>query len=207
MTDSELIKDFLGGNPVAYTQLVERYETKVFRMVMGLIGDYHDSQEIAQDIFVKLYFKLAGFKGTAAFSTWLYTVVQNTVKNYRMKKQLKQWVSLDWLFETIHFDVPSEALPAENKVETQETITLLNRALDQVPFHFRQILILREVNELSYEEIATVLNCSLGTVKSRLSRAKEKLSELFKTLEKGDAYVTHGNLAAGLPKPQNATAI
>lgn len=178
--DETLITDFLNGNEKAYEHLIDKYKGPVFRMVMGFLGNYHDTEECAQDIFVKLYFQLKNFKRKSAFSTWLYTIVQNAAKNYRLKRSLKQAISLEWLNEIGQVDFPSKEISQEIKAEKQESIFELNQVLDKLSFKLRQILILREINELSYEEIATILDCSLGTVKSRISRAKDKLQELYR---------------------------
>ena len=184
VSDDTLIDLFLEGNEEAFEELIDKYQGHVFRMSMGILGDYHDAQECAQDIFVKLYFQLNNFKRKSAFSTWLYTIVQNSAKNYRLKKNLKHMLSLDWLGEIGKDNIPSKEASHEEKSDTEETVSILNQALEKLSFKLRQVLILREMNDLSYEEIAHILNCSLGTVKSRISRAKEKLSVLV--IQKGE---------------------
>ncbi len=180
-SDMELIDAFLDGNLVAYDLLIDRYKDKIFRMILSLVGDAHDAEELAQDIFVIIFTKLQTFKRTAMFSTWLYAIVQNRVNNYRIRKKIRQSLSLDWLMEESGFDPSDQKESFDASLEDKERIMLLNKSLDKLPFKWRQVLILRELNDLSYEEVAAVLKCSIGTVKSRLFRAKEKLKAIIES--------------------------
>ncbi len=167
------------NEPLTFENVIDQYQTQVFRTVLGMIGNYHDAEDLSQDIFVKLYRKLDSFKGHSSFKTWLYVIVHNTVKNYLLKNKLRRMISLDWLTDETDFEIPSDALSAQEETETKETIQELNCALQKIPFQHRHVLVLREINELAYDEIATILNCSIGTVKSRLSRAKENLRRSY----------------------------
>ena len=188
VSDDALISSFLTGDVGAFEELVDKYHKPVFRMVMGLVGNESDAEELTQDIFVKIFFRLGGFKREAAFSTWLYTIVQNSVKTFRTKKRLSTVFSLDWMTDHDRFEIPDFSRSTHEKLEGKEMLEILNRALQKLSFKLRQILILKEVNELSYEEMAQILDCSIGTVKSRLSRAKEKLREIFPSLLEKESH-------------------
>jgi RNA polymerase sigma-70 factor (ECF subfamily) len=182
ISDITIIEAFLGGDEAAFDSLIDRYKHKVHRMILGLVGDIYDAEELTQDVFVIVFSKLHTFKKNAAFSTWLYTVVQNKVKNYWIRKKIRQTLSLDWLMETTGFDLVGDTEKStEATMEEKERIAAVTKGLDSLPLKWRQVLTLRELNEMSYDDIAGVLKCSVGTVKSRLFRAKEKLKAVLET--------------------------
>lgn len=179
ISDESLVVAFAGGDQAAFETLIERYKGRIFRTVWALTGNYHDAEELTQDIFVTLFTKLTEFRGQSAFSTWLYTVTHNRVKNHKVRQHLRRALSLEWLSAKGQAEFADPDPLPHQTAEAREELVLLERSLAQLSFKLRQILVLRDYNDLSYEQMAKVLGCSIGTVKSRLARAKEKLAEIY----------------------------
>jgi len=178
--EKDLIQRIAKGEQDAFIALMDQYQNFVFRMILGLVGDVDDAEELTQDVFVKVFFKIKQFKQESSFKTWLYVIVKNTVRNYRIKQKIWQTVTLNWE----HIETLADHRESlEEGQEKKEHLSEINQAMATLPFKVRHILVLREVNALSYLEIAAVLKCSVGTVKSQLSRAKVKLAAAYDKLQ------------------------
>jgi RNA polymerase sigma-70 factor (ECF subfamily) len=180
--DALLIKAFQRGDKRAFDQLVIRHKDRIFNLCYRFIGDYEEANDSAQEAFVKAYGSLKTFRLESAFSTWLYRIAVNTCKNklgsssYRAKRK------------TVSLDNPGSnevgALPMEiqngtpsplARMEEKERRRLVQTALDALPAEFKMVVALRDIEGLSYEEIAQVTGLNLGTVKSRIARARTDL--------------------------------
>ena len=178
LTDGILIEMSKQGNLEAFDLLVRRYESKIYNMAYRFMGNYADAGDLAQETFIRLYKSLPTFRGESAFLTWLYRICANACRDElrRQKRQQKiSWEEISCGAETAAM-CSDEPLP-EEIFERQELKVSVQFCLDSLSEEHRLILILREIQELSYDEIARVLDCTIGTVKSRLSRARLALKE------------------------------
>ena len=174
-SDSEIISLVLKGDHNAYALLVERYKSYVFTLTLRFTKNREDAEEISQDIFVKAYRSLADFKGTAKFSTWLYTIVNTTCITFLRKKRLEV-KSLDdeRTFEVA--DNQDSGLRA-NQVEQKSRLNMVNQAIALLSPDDAEIITLFYKNEQSLEEISQILGVEANTAKVRLHRARTRLKE------------------------------
>jgi RNA polymerase sigma factor RpoE len=185
-TDLELVRRAQSGDQAAFAMLVAKYQQRVARLLYSMMLDHNEIEDVTQETFIKAYRSLPSFRGDSAFYTWLYRVAINAGKNFRIKqirRRVKRTVSSE--------DIPEEAMEAERlrDHQTPELILLskqigmtVDKAMDALPPDLRIALTLREIEGLSYEEIATVMDCPLGTVRSRIFRAREAVAEKLKPL-------------------------
>jgi len=181
--DLSLIEAFKAGDEAAFTQLVKKYQQQVFNLLFHYAGRKEDIEDLAQEVFIKVYTHLATFETRAAFRTWLYRIAINVSIDHARKRKLRQMLSLDglteWARERVAFknaQMPSPQIAAEqNDLEKY-----VQRGLEQLPEDFRKALVLRDMEGLEYDEIAKITGWSLGTVKSRLFRGRQRLREFLK---------------------------
>jgi RNA polymerase sigma-70 factor (ECF subfamily) len=175
LNDSEIISKVLSGDQQAYAELVTRYQNYVFTLAFRFTKNREDAEEVSQDIFVKAYRALADFKGNSKFSTWLYTIVNNTCITFLRKKKL-QTHSLDkeGVFEVA--DSQDSGLRA-NQVEQKSKIAMVNNAIKMLGADDAEIITLFYKSEQSLEEIAQILGLETNTAKVRLHRARTRLKE------------------------------
>jgi RNA polymerase sigma-70 factor (ECF subfamily) len=178
-TDAELVAAVLGGEQEAYSELLERHQHRVFRILLRLCGNTYDAEELAQEVFFKTYFALPSYRPEHRFSSWLYKIATNHAFSFLRTRNRE--VSLEFEGadqegapslepeDTRRHDRPESALERSDRAE------LLWRAVASLPADFRDIVLMRHVEELSYKEICEATGLSMGTVKSRLARAKQKL--------------------------------
>jgi len=185
-----LIKLAKEGDKLAFSKLIRKYQNVVFNLLYRLIPDEFDINDIAQDIWIKVYQSISNFKGNSSFKTWLNKIAINTYYDKLRKKGYIEEVSIDEEDEDGNkiFDVPDSSLIPEDIVLDNEWQNFLEDKIKKLPEKYKVMIIMREVQNLSYEEISNVMNMSVGTVKSRLARAREKLisdlAEYFKELKK-----------------------
>ncbi len=175
------------GHAKAFSELVRRHHMRIFHTAYGMVGNREDADDLAQLAFIKAFQSLHRFKGQSLFSTWLYRISINCCLDWIKSQQRKYDVKMDdeWWFR----QADDEALFAGTKrtdymVEQGELRDVLAHAMSQMPPIFRSVLVLRELNGLSYQEIAIVEGCSVGTVKSRLFRARAQLRKLLRPFYK-----------------------
>jgi RNA polymerase sigma-70 factor, ECF subfamily len=184
VTDSELVRRFKNGDKSAFTALVDRYKDRVFTLCLRWMGDPHAAEDVAQDVFIALYRSLATFRGDSQLSTWVYRVVINHCKNRKMYRRRRQYDQHEPLEGDGEEDSPKRQLAdsgpgADASLRSAQAERLLDEAMGNLDEEQRQILILREVQDLSYEEIAELLALPRGTVKSRLHRARLELAAVL----------------------------
>ena len=172
-----LIERVKKGDPSAFEAILIRHEDRIYNLCRYMLRDPRDAQDAAQDVFLKAYRGLKGFKPDASLYTWLYRIAVNTCLDYQRKSRRKAFRS-----EPLTEDLPSEAPLPEQLYESAEIHHLLQLALQKLPEKLRAAIVLREIEGLSYEEIAEVLHTPVGTVKSRISRAREQLWHLLKKM-------------------------
>jgi len=187
--DLELVGDFKNGSEEAFNQLIGRYASKMFQTAYGLIGSKEDAEEVVQDAFVRIYKHLNQFRGDSSFSTWVYRIVVNLSRNkYQWNKRrgsdLTFSISGDYGDDDggrkEDFNLPDTKLGPLKILEEADEEKRIIDIMAGLPDKLREVLILRHMKDLSYEEIASLLDCNLGTVKSRIARAREAMIELMK---------------------------
>jgi len=183
--DRMLVDRFKDGDSAAFDQLVKRYWDRIYAMVNQLLRNPQDAEEVTQDAFIRAHRGLGSFRGESAFSTWLYQIATNLARNrywYWWRRKRDKSVSFDAPIgpdneSTIAELIPAEQETPEDATVTQEFVNRVAACMEMLNEKHREILILRNVQNLSYEEIAEILGISIGTVKSRIARARESLRE------------------------------
>jgi RNA polymerase sigma-70 factor (ECF subfamily) len=175
INDSDVTERFKKGDPSAFEALVHKYQDRVYNVCRYMLQDPQNAQDAAQDVFLKAYRGLKDFRPGSSLYTWIYRITVTTCLDYRRKSR-RELLRNEPLTETLPSDQPlSESLYA-----SKEMTQALQFALQKLPEKLRASIVLREIEDLSYEEIAEVLHTSAGTVKSRISRARERLRSLLK---------------------------
>jgi RNA polymerase sigma-70 factor (ECF subfamily) len=174
--DDAVVRAVLAGDVDAFEILVNRYKEKVYNLIWGMVRDPGHAEDLVQDVFIKAFRKLADFEQKSRFYTWVYRIAVNRTLDFLKGKDRARASSLEELPQVEPTAAPAETDPAGPLLE-REFVEQMERALAGIPLKFREILVLREVQGLSYEEIAEVLGCSKGTVESRLFRARARLKE------------------------------
>ena len=180
-TDEELIARFQKGDENAYTELVKRYRDRLMTFVYRFVSDMEQAEDIVQDALVKVYTHKHYYKEVAKFSTWVYTIAGNLAKTELRKRKRRQTSSLSTLgLDDKDYDLPSVELETGEHIQGEYTEKKIQEAIQLLPLHFRTVIILRDIQELSYEEISNIVSVPLGTVKSRINRARLQLQEALK---------------------------
>ncbi|MBI2347253.1 MAG: sigma-70 family RNA polymerase sigma factor [Deltaproteobacteria bacterium] len=168
--DKELVQRIQNGDRPAFNQLVLKYRNRVMGIAARMLGDRGEAEELAQDVFVKVYRALGDFQGAALFSTWLFRVTVNSCLNHRRKRRAEVRI-LDGAGDAA-LAVADPSSNPHQLLEQKELRIALEKSIQSLPEEQRIVLILRDVEGLSYEEIADSLELELGTVRSRLHRAR-----------------------------------
>ncbi len=180
-TDEELIARFQKGDENAYTELVNRYRNRLMTFVYRFVNDFEQAEDIVQDALVKVYTHKHYYKEVAKFSTWVYTIAGNLAKTELRKRKRRQTSSLSTLgLDNKDYELPSVELETGEYIQGEYTEKKIQEAIKSLPLHFRTVIILRDIQELSYEEISNIVSVPLGTVKSRINRARLQLQEALK---------------------------
>jgi RNA polymerase sigma-70 factor (ECF subfamily) len=188
--DEDLVLRVQQGDKTAFDLLVIKYQHKIIQLVNRYVKDPSEAQDVAQEAFIKAYRALGSFRGDSAFYTWLYRIAINTAKNYLVSRSRR---SSDYEVDVQDAEAIENA-PQLQGMETperlllnQEIIDTIETAIDKLPDEMRTAIMLREFDGMSYEEIAEAMDCPVGTVRSRLFRAREAIdNKLNPLLEHGD---------------------
>jgi RNA polymerase sigma-70 factor (ECF subfamily) len=183
--DQQLVERVQRGDKRAFDLLVLKYQHKILSLVTRFVRDPHEAQDVAQEAFIKAYRALPNFRGESAFYTWLYRIAINTAKNQLASRNRKPR-EVDGSFEDIEFYEGEHALKdidsPERLLLRDEIEATVNRSIQQLPEDLRMALTLREFEGLSYEDIAEVMQCPVGTVRSRIFRAREAVDKALQPL-------------------------
>jgi RNA polymerase sigma-70 factor (ECF subfamily) len=174
LPDSFLVARAQKGDGRAFSVLLSRYRDRIFATLYGLTGDRDITEDLLQDVSLKAHLSICRFRGDSQFYTWLYRVAINRWKDWRAWMGRKQEDILDEVVDRTAGTARTDAL-----VENEELRIILAGALQELPDLWREAVVLREIDGLTYEEIATVLSCSIGTVKSRLFRSRSMLRDIL----------------------------
>jgi RNA polymerase sigma-70 factor (ECF subfamily) len=174
LDDTRLVEGLKHGKDEAFQELLDRYEGKIFSTVFRIVKDFSYAEDVVQEVFVKTLRNIESFNFQAGLYTWIYRIAVNAALDCRKKNRQLRAVPLH-LDEEQTLQIPADEHDPSEGPEQKEMAGLLAKALDELPEKYRTILILREFDGLSYEDISKVLDCSKGTVESRLFRARERL--------------------------------
>jgi RNA polymerase sigma-70 factor (ECF subfamily) len=183
--DEDLVLLVQQGDKSAYNLLVIKYQNRIVQLVNRYVKDPFEAQDVAQEAFIKAYRALGSFRGDSAFYTWLYRIAINTAKNYlliRTRKGHDYQVEIQEAEDSEHAPQLQDNETPENLLLNEEIIATIQRAIDNLPEEMRLAIIFREFDGLSYEEIAEVMDCPVGTVRSRIYRAREAIDNEIKPL-------------------------
>src|SRR5687767_4981568 len=184
MDDSGVVTTFLGGEERAFEELVVRYQTRLLNFIYRTVGDRERAEDLVQEVFIRVYRHLHRFDRSKKFSTWAYTIASNLAKNELRNRSRSPLV----LFQTIKGTNEDEDRPLQFEDSTsrpddlyrkRHLRELVEQTVAQLPEHHRQVFVLRELEGKSYEEIAEITDCNLGTVKSRLNRARTAFAAII----------------------------
>lgn len=178
--DQQLVERAQSGDKHAFELLVAKYQRRLGRLISRFVRDAAEAEDVTQDAFIKAYRALPAFRGDSAFYTWLYRIGINTAKNHLLALGRRAPTNTHFdSEESEEFEDASllhEVATPENELMSKQLVEVVNSSLQQLPDDLRMALTLREIEGLSYEEIAAVMNCPVGTVRSRIFRAREAVA-------------------------------
>ena len=184
--DQALVERAQAGDQLAFEKLVAKYQRKLNRLLSRFIRDHAEVEDVAQEAFIKAFRALPSFRGESAFYTWLYRIGINTAKNFLVSQGRRAPTSTDFDSEEAETFEDGDQLRDINTPErlmmTRQIGDTVNAAMEALPEELKTAIVLREIEGLSYEEIATIMDCPIGTVRSRIFRAREAISEKLKPL-------------------------
>ena len=184
--DQQLVERAQRGDKQAFELLVAKYQRKLARLLSRFIRDPAEVEDVAQEAFIKAYRALPSFRGESAFYTWLYRIGINTAKNYLVAMGRRAPTTTEFDSEDAeNFDDGDQLRDVntpENELMSKQIAQTVNDTMEALPEELRTAIVLREIDGLSYEEIATVMNCPIGTVRSRIFRARETIAERLRPL-------------------------
>ena len=174
-TDEELISRFQNGDERAYVELVNRYKERLLNFVFQFLGDIEQAEDVVQDTMLRLYEKKHYYKEIAKFSTWLYTIARNLANTELRKKKRRKTTYLSQLSKERQFEIPAVQDDVDQSLQNEFINDRIQSAINNLPEHSKVVIILRDIQELSYEEISNIVEVPLGTIKSRINRARIQL--------------------------------
>lgn len=178
-SDIEILAKIKGGDSDAYAEIIARYQDRVFRYLYARLGNYDEALDAAQDVFIQVMESLGSFRGESKFSTWLYSVTANYCRNHRRKHGRAVIVSISRSVDGEDYELPieDERERIEEKFLESEMLAAMKEELGALPDDYREILTLRDIEGLPYEEIASITGISLSNVKVRIHRGREMLKK------------------------------
>ncbi len=180
LNDPVILDRFKNGDKSAFEEIVLTYQNNIYSLCSYMLGDTDTANDAAQETFLKAYQSLKNFRPNASIYTWLYRIAVNTCIDYKRKSTFETHFP-HTTNDTSHIEEqPSVDLSPEKSYESKQIADALNNALNKLSLKLKTIIVMKEVEGLSYEEIADILDISIGTVKSRISRAREELKKLIK---------------------------
>lgn len=182
--DEELILEFQNGNEHAYLELVDRYKDKLINFIFHYVGDKDLAEDIVQDTMIKLYKKKHYYKEIARFSTWIYTIARNQANTELRKRKSRKISFLSQMTKNgKDFDLESRSFDLIQELQDDYIGKRIQKAIKSLPDHLRMVITLRDIQNLSYEDISSIVDVPLGTIKSRINRARIQLQAELQDLK------------------------
>ena len=180
-TDEQLIARFQSGDERAYIELVNRYRDRLINFVYPFLGDFEQAEDVVQETMLKLYEKKHYYREIAKFSTWIYTIARNLANTELRKKKRRKTTYISRMTkDDRQYDIPAVQVDLNQNLQNEFIRARIHAAIKELPEHFKTVIILRDIQELSYEEISKILEIPIGTIKSRINRGRIQLSEKMK---------------------------
>jgi len=186
VSDMDLVKRCQAGQAEAFDELVTRYRTRVFAMIYNMVHNEQDAWDLAQESFIKAWKSIKRFRGHSSFYTWIYRIVMNVTIDWLRKKHVKgAGAEFDDALQLKEIDPAAKTVPKADplpheRMERREIRAKIDRAIAQLSPEHRAVILMKEIEEMQYHEIAETLGCSIGTVMSRLFYARKKLQNLLR---------------------------
>ncbi|MBN2008414.1 sigma-70 family RNA polymerase sigma factor [candidate division KSB1 bacterium] len=184
-SDEELIERFQNGDVYAFDLIVKRYKNQLLNYIYRFLGNSEEAEDLVQETFLRVYRNRNAYQKIAKFSTWIYTIAGNLAKTELRKRKRRKFFSItDLGYDDKDYDILDEAFNPEKSVDSNIKEEIIHNEIQSLSPKFREVILLRDVQELSYEEISQIVDIPLGTVKSRVNRGRLKLQEKLKHLLK-----------------------
>ena len=184
-TDEELIAAFQKGQVTAFNILVGKYKDQLINFVYRFLGNYDEADDVVQETFIRVYRNKYSYKPIAKFSTWIYTIAANLAKTQIKRKKHQAWFSLSRHSEEDyknHYEIPDSHSSPEQQADSIIIQEIIQNAINSIGAKYREVIILFDIQEMSYEEISKITGLNIGTVKSRLNRGRKQLQLLLKDI-------------------------
>jgi|TARA_B100001778_G_C18418042_1_gene551987 RNA polymerase sigma-70 factor (ECF subfamily) len=183
-TDEKLISRFQAGDERAYVELVNRYKDKLLNFVFQFLGDIEQAEDVVQDTMIRLYEKKHYYKEIAKFSTWIYTIARNLANTELRKRKRRKTTYLSQMSkEERQYEIPAVQDDVDQSLHNEFINDRIQSAINNLPEHFKLVIILRDIQELSYDDISNIVEVPLGTIKSRINRARIQLQAELQDLK------------------------
>lgn len=182
MTDEELVNRHINGDAFAFEEIVSKYEKLVYSICYRMFNNSEDAKDVSQEVFLKIYKNMEKAIGKGSFKAWICRIANNACIDELRKRKNKKTLSLDAPVnddEKLRREVVDTAPLPEEELVNKEKEKLIKNCIDELPPDYKSIIVLRDINNLSYDEISEILNINIGTVKSRISRSRKKLKEIY----------------------------
>jgi len=184
LDDTALVNAYLTGESRSFDVLVERYQTRLLNFVYRIVGDRERAEDLVQEVFIRVHRHLGRFDRSKKFSTWIYTIASNLGKNElrnRSRNPLVLFTSITqgWDDEERPLEFEDPTARPDDQFRKRHVKELVEQTVSRLPKHHKEVFVLREIDRRSYEEIAEITHCNLGTVKSRLNRARNSFAEII----------------------------
>lgn len=178
-SDLELVKDFQAGKVEAFNELVRRYQQKVYWIARRMVGDHDETDDITQEVFVKVYKKIKDFRSDSSFYTWIYRITTNTAINVLRQRKIVNLVRLDEAFPALSL-MSDDSLDPTKKLENKENQSLLEEAVSKLPAKQKKVFVLRYFEEMPYEDISKILKITVGGLKANYFHALKNIQKYVK---------------------------
>ena len=183
-TDEQLIARFQSGDERAYIELVNRYRDRLINFVYPYLGDFEHAEDVVQETMLKLYEKKHYYREIAKFSTWIYTIARNLANTELRKKKRRKTTYISRMTkDDRQYDIPAVQADLNQNLQNEFIRDRIHAAIKELPEHFKTVIILRDIQELSYDDISNIVGVPLGTVKSRINRARLQLQAELQDLK------------------------
>ena len=183
-TDEQLIARFQSGDERAYIELVNRYRDRLINFVYPFLGDFEQAEDVVQETMLKLYEKKHYYREIAKFSTWIYTIARNLANTELRKKKRRKTPYISRMTkDDRQYDIPAVQADLNQNLQNEFIRDRIHAAIKELPEHFKTVIILRDIQELSYDDISNIVGVPLGTVKSRINRARLQLQAELQDLK------------------------
>lgn len=190
LSDEELIKRFQDGDLYAFDLIVHRYKDALFNFTYRYLGSAQEAEDVVQETFLRIFRNRHAYRQIAKFSTWIYTIASNLAKTELRKRKRRRLVYTSELgFDDREFEIEDTRADTEREVYSVLTDKLIQDAINKLPEKFKKVIVLVDVQELSYEEVSKIMQIPLGTIKSRVNRARLKLQEMLGDLVESHVHV------------------